>query len=108
MQLNRAINGILKYIEREMFPKMNSWQQLGMGVVVGRMARDTKSIKELGIVKLLNVVDEHDNVDVEGLKKDVMQQMNRLEKLELDIPYIGKFTFGKSDIEQLFNTIMEA
>lgn len=107
MQLNRVINGITKYIEREMFPKINSWQQLGMGVVVSRMARDTKNIKELGIVKLLNVVDENDNVDIEGLKRDIMQQMQKIEKLELDIPYIGKFTFSKSDIEHLFNTIME-
>jgi hypothetical protein len=114
MQLNRVINGILKYIEREMFPKMNSWQQLGMGVVVGRMARDTKSIKELGIVKLLNVVDEHDNVDVEGLKtayemyQKILSEAPKRKSDLIRVEIYGEIDFFDEDLSKELESLLNS
>lgn len=107
MQFDRVVNGVVKYIETEMYPKVGNLQQFGLGIFVGRLARDTSILKNMEFVKLLKIVDENDEVDIDMLKEDIMMQINKVGKLDMDIPFIGRFTFNPADAEMLFRKIKE-
>lgn len=105
MEFNRVLNGIVKYINKEMICNLNSWQELLARVSMSRVLANSSAIKtwlvENPLIKTFAVIDENGNVDVDGLMEDIKTVMKEKGFIEIDIPIFGCFKFNENDINTL-------
>lgn len=111
MEFEKVLNGIIKYFNNEIFPTMNSWQEILARVAVSRALGDGQKLKELlttnAYVKTFGIIDDKGMVDVEGLLGEFKKQLQAKEKLTLSLPMFGTFTFTPEDVDKLYKTILE-
>ena len=111
MNLDRVFNGIIKYLDREIFPHMNDWQEMLARIAVSRVTADPAKLKSTlmanPFVRTFAIIDGEGNVDIEHLLNDVKCQIEKKGKLELTIPMFGKFNFIPDDIDKLHYYITE-
>lgn len=111
MDFNKVINGINKYLNNEIFTKMNDWQEMLARIAVSRMIGNTETLKtslmENPFLKTFAIIDSNGNVDVDGLMRDIKQQISQKGKLTLSFPLVGSFTFTADDVDVLHRTILE-
>lgn len=105
MEFNRVINGIVKYINKEMLGQLNPWQEVLARVSISRVLKNTDSIKNLltqnAFIKTFAIVDDTGNVDVDGLMEDLKTIIKDKGVVEIDIPLFGTFKFNENDINTL-------
>lgn len=111
MEIERVINGISKYMDREIFARMNDWQEMLARIAMSRVVKDPTTIKEtiLGnpFLRTFAIIDDSGNVDIEHLLNDIREQIERKQKLEISIPMFGKFNFVPEDVDHLRRYILE-
>lgn len=112
MSIDRVINGILKYLDREIFVHMNQWQEISARILITRLLNTVNGVKRELInnsyLRTFAILDENGNVDVEGLANDLKSQIEaKNETLEISIPMFGTFKFTAQDVDKLRNTILE-
>lgn len=111
MEFEKVIDGILRYLDAEIYKGMNDWQQLMARIAVSRMIGNTESLKNAVVnnsyLRTFAVVDSKGMVDVDGLVKDLKEQLRTMEKVSISIPLMGTFTFTEADIDKLHSMIKE-
>jgi hypothetical protein len=104
-----VIEGLLKYINNNIYPGMNELQEFAARVVVGRLTSNTESLKEIitnnGFIRTFGFVDEDGMVDVESVATDIKREIERQEKISFTIPMLGRYTFKPCDVDVLYRTI---
>lgn len=108
-KLETVIDGIAKYIDREIYTGMNDIQELMARVVVGRMIDNTEAIREAlvsnGIIRTFGIIDSEGMVDVDSLARDVKKEIERKGKLVITLPMFGKMTFMPEDVDAIYRCI---
>ena len=108
MNIERVINGIVKYMDREILSTMNDWQEFLARLAMARLLNN-KNIGDMIInnayAKTFAIIDENGNVDVDGLHRDFKSLIQSKGKLEISLPMFGTYTFNESDVDKLFNCI---
>lgn len=111
MEFERVINGIVRFINSEMYKGMNDWQEMIARIAVARVVNNSENIKSAlcnnGFVRTFAVIDENGIVDVDGLMRDIKSQFNHKEKISFSLPMFGTFTFTSDDIDKLHRMINE-
>lgn len=111
MDFDRVINGFIKYLDREIYIGMNDWQEMLARIAVSRLIGNKDHLKESLLanpfVRTFGIIDEKGIVDVDGLMRDLKEQIEYKGKIEIAIPMFGKFTFSSADVDKLHRTIME-
>jgi hypothetical protein len=110
VKFETVVDGINRYIDKEIYKNLNGLQEFVARLVVGRVNDNAENIKNVlmnnGIAKTLCVIDSDGMVDVEVLLADIRREIERQESLQVDIPMIGKLTFHADDVDVLHNEIM--
>ena len=108
MNIERVINGIIKYMDREIFATMNDWQEFLARLAMARLLNN-KNLGDMVInnpyAKTFAIIDEHGNVDVDGLHRDFKTLIQSKSKIEIALPMFGTYTFNESDVDKLFDCI---
>lgn len=108
MNVDRVLNGIVKYMDREILSSMNDWQEflarLGMARLLGNKNLESMLLDN-PYVKTFAIIDENGNVDVDGLHKDFKTLIQSKGKIEIALPMFGTYTFNESDVDKLFDCI---
>lgn len=111
MEFNKVINGIIKYIDREIIPSMNEWQEVVARIAMSRFVNNSNVLKDSltnnSFVRTFAIIDDNGNVDVNGLANDLKEQIRKKGKIEFTLPIFGTFRFVEADIEKLRLVIME-
>jgi hypothetical protein len=111
MEFNRVINGILKFLNAEIYSKMNDWQEMIVRLAVSRMIQNTESLKQTlkdnSFVKTFSIMDEQGNVEIESLLRDIKTQISEKGKMTFSIPLFGTISFLPEDVDTLHRYIME-
>jgi hypothetical protein len=111
MNFEKVIYGITKYLNREIYNGMTDWQEVLARIAVGRMVNDTNSLKETlmnnAFIKTFAIMDEEGDVDVEGIMKDLREQIERKGKISITFPLLGTFSFTAEDVDELHRLILE-
>lgn len=109
MPFEKVVDGIIRYLDREIFANMNDWQEIIARIVVGRISENADAVKEYliknGFVRTLNVIDRDGNVDVEAILRDIKKEIERKGVLKVEVPLVGKLTFKPADIDVLRDDI---
>ena len=112
MRFEKVLNGILRYMDSEIYSNMNDWQEIAARIAVSRLVRNSDGIKKMLIdnafVKTFAIMDDEGDVDVEGLMQDIKEQIESKGKLTISLPMFGTFSFVPADVDNLHRMIMEA
>ena len=111
MSFEKVIEGILRYLNAEVYGKMSGWQEVLARVAVSRMVSNSEQLKESlmnnSFIRTFAIMDGNGNVDVDGLIKDLRTQIAEKEKLVVTLPMLGNFTFTPEDVDELHRYICE-
>lgn len=108
--INEIANGIAKYMDNELMTKLpnNSVQKVltgvGLSLFLKQMMTKADDILKSPAVKMLGIVDDNGNIDLETLRNEILKQLPE-GGMKTDIPMLGKVTFTDKDINQLYNII---
>lgn len=109
MNFEKVLNGILKYMDKEIYSGMNDWQEMAARIAVSRMLKNSDKLKNAicdnTFIRTFAIVDENGNIDIDGLYSDIKEQINRKGKIEITLPLFGTFKFSPSDVDNLYSTI---
>lgn len=109
MQFNQVINGIAKYLNKQIFPNMNSWQETLARVFVSRFMNNQAKVKQMleenPFIRTFAIFDENGEVDVEGIMADVKTAIREKGCIEFELPLFGYFKFTENDVDVLHNYI---
>lgn len=105
----RFVNGVLRYIEREVLPHLPEMKALVVAGVVSLYAKRTPQLFEkmeaMPAIKLAGVFDDG-KIDEDALYNAFAPQVRK--PLEFDIPFVGKLAFDRAEIDKLLSYIKEA
>lgn len=111
MSFEKVINGIVKYLNAKIYSGMNDWQEVIARVAVSRMVANSNQLKDTlmnnAFFKTFAVIDLDGNVDVEGVLRDLKDQISAKGKIVVALPIFGTFTFTPGDVDELHRYIAE-
>lgn len=109
VEFNRVIDGLFRYLNNNLFAKMNDWQEVLARIAVGRIIGNPEALKQSlmanGIVRTFAVMDSDGNVDLENLARDLKREIERKGKISVEVPMFGKMSFVASDIDEIYREI---
>ena len=108
VEFNRVVDGLLRYINNNVFKNMNDWQQVLARIAIGRInPEDLKqSLTANGFVRTFAIMDSDGNVDLEPLARDLKREIeNKGGRLSIEIPLFGKMIFKPADIDEIYKEI---
>jgi hypothetical protein len=109
VKFESVIDGINRYIDREIYPGLNDLQEFTARLVVGRVNSNAAAIKEFlmnnGFVATFGLIDRDGMVDVDQLLTEVKREIERKGSIKIDVPMIGKLTFKPVDVDVLCDEI---
>ena len=111
VKFEAVLDGLAKFIDKEIYPNMNDWQEILVRITIGRVFENRESVKTSfvnnGFIRTFGIIDEEVNVDIERLTNDLKTEISRKGKMTVTIPLYGNLTIHPSDIDKLYKTIME-
>ncbi len=109
MNFDRVLNGIARYLDREIYANMNDWQEVIARLAVSRVLGNKsleETLKNNSYIRTFAIMDESGNIDVDGLYRDLKKLIQAKGKIQFELPMFGKFTFAESDVDCLYNCIV--
>lgn len=103
--VDQVMTGIINYADSEIMGKLPTSGKWIMGTAIGLATTKTNNIvdalRENAIAKMLGIIDDNGNVDVDALIGAMRQAADKYGKVSFDIPMIGTMTFSASDVDRL-------
>ena len=113
VSIRRVEKGIATYLDKEMMPKTDTegLQGFGIGVatslLIKRVGNIVEGYRNNGVAQALGVFDKNGNVDVDVLREVLKENISDNGR-KMALPVLGSFTFYRSDVDMLYDCIMEA
>ena len=111
VSMDKVKRGIARYLDQEFTAKMNGWQKWVFGTVsamyIENSAQVIQKVQNHPAAKALNLFDESGNVAVDRVYQHLRMQAQK-GPITVEIPLIGAVTLNESDVEKLYNCIMQA
>lgn len=106
--LNQVMTGLTKFIDNEILTKINGWQKwvigAGLGIATTKMENIFNSLKHNELIKVLDLIDENDHINVDVIYEELMKQAQK-EPITIDLPMLGALTLKEQDVMSLYNYI---
>lgn len=107
-EYSKVLNGMAKYIDTEIVDKITGWKKWVIGSGVGIALSNTtdvfNQVKNNDFVKMLNVIDKDDKINVEKIYKEMKKQAKK-GAITFDIPMIGALTLNEQDVDKMYDFI---
>ena len=88
---------------------MNDAQELMARMYIARTLGNVDKVKALcesnAILKTFEVFDDVGGIDVDGLLRDLKEQISAMGKVKICIKLMPEFTFNSSDVDELYRMI---
>ena len=111
MRAQQIKQGLLGFANESVLPKLPPQQQfvtgMALGLLTGKADTIIENLATMPAVKLLGIIDEDGDVDVASLYASAKDQIHRSGTLVIDLPMIGKMTFMESDLDGLYNHLIQ-
>lgn len=105
--INQVVNGVTCFLDSEILPHLSGAKRYGATVYLSLIELNAiNSIKDAlnsPAVKMLDIYDGQ-SVNIDKLQAAMIKAIKD-EKLPIDIPIIGTFSFTKADVDKLFDCI---
>jgi hypothetical protein len=107
--LTQVQNGLVKYIDSEITPKIEGWQKwvfgATMGVSLSKITTIFNSLKNNTFIKMLEVVDDNDNIDIDTIYQEFRKQAQK-GAITFNVPIINlPLTLNVTDVDKIYQCI---
>lgn len=97
--------GIGNYIQTRLMPRLDGKRQFLLGTVYGLCVNKMDTLiahaAQNPTVRVLGVVQENGEIDIDALYSAALAQMQAQGKVSVDIPLLGAFAFDENDLREL-------
>ena len=104
----QAIDGIARYIDSEIVPKMDGLQKwifgTGAGIAMRKADEMFHQFKDHQLLKALDLVKGED-INIQLIYEELIKQANQ-SAVKIEIPLLGTLSLNKDDIEKIYRIIM--
>ncbi len=104
-----VIEGLTKFVDHELTPKMtglNKWVfGTGAGIVANKGEHVFHALKDIPLLHTLELIEE-ENINVTCIYKELLRQAEK-GPIHIEIPMIGTITLDKTDVEKMYRYIIE-
>ena len=104
VSINQIKAGLGDYIEAVMLPRMDSKRKFVTGIayilIATKIDNMVPTIAALPAIKMIGVIDQEGNVDIDSLYKAAKAQIERQGEM------LGDFKFRAADIDELYRYIL--
>lgn len=111
MTYDTVIQGIINYINKEILSTMADWQAMLARVAISRLLSNKDGFRAAitgnAFLQSMGIVSVDGMVDVDGLVRDLKEQISLAGKLEIELPVFGKYVFFPEDVDTLCKYIKE-
>lgn len=111
VSMDKVKRGIARYVDEEFINKINGWQKwvfgAGFAMFLENFAANMQRAKENPMVKSLGLIDDMNNVAVDRMRQQLKVQAQK-GPITFEIPMLGSITLNESDVDKLYNLIMQA
>ena len=112
MTYEAVLQGIINYLNKEILSTMADWQAMLARIAISRVLTVKGGLKDAvtgnAFLQSMGIVSVDGMVDVDGLVRDLKEQISLAGKREIDLPVFGKFGFLPEDVDVLHKYIKEA
>lgn len=111
MTYDSVIQGIINYINKEILSTMADWQAMLARVAISRLLSGKDGFRAAitgnAFLQSMGIVSVDGMVDVDGLARDLKEQIGLAGKLEIELPVFGRYVFSPDDVDTLYKYIKE-
>lgn len=109
IKFESVVDGINRYLDKEIYRNLNDLQEFAARLVVGRINQNSEALKTAlmnnGFVRTMCIIDSDGMVDIETILQEVKREVERKGTLQVEIPMVGKLTFCPADVDVLRDQI---
>lgn len=109
--ISQVQQGLARYIDEEFLGKMSGWQRwvfgAGAEIAMEQLPRVIEQYKGNEVVKMLELIDEHDHIDIDKLYHHVLPHA-RKGAATLNLPLVGAVTVDDGDVDKLYRMILNS
>lgn len=111
MHINKAINGLIKYIDKHVYPDMNGLQQVGYMLLAENLKASPDTITDLLgkniFLRMLLSVDENGEINIDRMRVALTRAIATKGHIDIEVPMYGKFTIRSEDVNEIMKFIAE-
>ena len=111
MKMEKAINALIRYIDKSVVPQMNSLQQVGYMTLAEMLKADVHSLTSFFgsniFLRMLFSVDSDGEINVDRLMTSLRRVINKYGEIEFEVPMYGKFIIKNEDLNEISRFLME-
>lgn len=108
--IEQAARGLTSYLDAELLPHLPTGKALIVGAAAALYIRKAPDIARqligMPAVKLLGIIDEQGNIDIDELYNAVLPQVRGT--FDLSVPLVGNLTFDRAEIDKLYSYLKGA
>jgi CO dehydrogenase/acetyl-CoA synthase alpha subunit len=105
MRFEKVLDGIARYLDRELYVGLNDWQEMIARIAVSRVIGNKEQLKTAlssnPYLQTFAVIDNTGEVDAETLLQDIKTYITAKGKMSVTVPMMGTFTFKPEDVDKL-------
>lgn len=107
--LAQVQQGLTRYVDTELMSKITGWQKWVFGATVSlslsKISNIFNDLKENAFVKMLDVIDENDNIDIDTIYREFHKQAQS-GPITFDVPVINMpLTLNSGDVDKIYHFI---
>lgn len=111
VSINRVQTGLSRYLDNEIMPKLSGWQKWVFSAAATAYIADAHKVAEKvrasTALAPLSLIDEANNIDVEKIYQHLRPAAEKC-PAPISIPWMGTITLTVSDVDMLYNCIMQS
>jgi hypothetical protein len=109
--LSQVLKGLSLFLEKEIVEKIDGFMKWGVGAAIAIYLENGvnifNSLKDNQWVKMLNAIDNEDNIDIDKIYKAILPEAKK-HAITFKAPGLGVITLTASYVEKLYANIKEA
>jgi hypothetical protein len=101
----QIVNGIMRYADREIIPKLDTAGKWVIGSMIGMTGNKINEVATKlstnPVAKAIGAVNEDGLYDVDKIVENVQNSANKYGNLSLNVPMLGTMTFTQEDVMKI-------
>lgn len=105
IDFEKAMDGVIRYLDKELFPNMADWQELLARAAMGRLFNNRAVLKETlknnGMARAFGLMNEDGMIPADELLDALKVELAKKGRVEVSLPLFGRVAFLPSDVDKL-------
>lgn len=108
--IDQIMRAVTRFADNEILPRLPTGKGIEAGILLALVMEGGRekllALREHPAVKMMGVMDESGNVDVERLYSVARPKLDG-KKLPVSVPIIGELRFDVNDLDRLYSMVQE-